>query len=120
MEMEQGVQGSHKLKEQLVSAQVLVHYNSELPLRLACDASAYGIGAVLSHTMPDGSERPIAYGSRTLTKGEQHYGQIEKEALSLIFAVKMFHQFLYERPFTMVTDHKPLTTIFGSKKGILV
>ena len=43
----------HKLKEQLVSAQVLVHYNSELPLRLACDASAYGIEAVLSHTVPD-------------------------------------------------------------------
>ena len=68
--------------------------------------------------MPDKSERPIAYGSRTLSKAEQHYSQIEKEALSLIFGVKKFHQFLYGRPFTMVTDHKPLTTIFRSKKGI--
>ena len=106
------------LKEQLVSAQVLVHYNSELPLRLACDASAYGIRAVLSHTMPGESERPISYGSKTLSKSEQHYSQIEKGAPSLIFGVRKFHQFLYGRPFTLVTDHKPLTTIFGSKKEI--
>ena len=73
MEMEQGVQGG---LSQLVSAQVLVHYHSELPLRLACDALAYGIAEVLSHTMPDGSERPISYWSRTLSKAEQHYSQI--------------------------------------------
>lgn len=37
----------------------LVHYNPELPLVLATDASPYGVGAVLSHVLPDGSERPI-------------------------------------------------------------
>ena len=60
-----------------------------LPLGLVCDVSAYGIGAILSHTMPNGSERPIAYGSRTLSKAEQHYSQIEKEALGLIFGVNV-------------------------------
>ena len=105
-------------KEKLVSADVLAHYDATLPLRLAADASAYGIGAVISHRMPDGAERPIAFASRTLSDAERNYSQVEKEALALIFGVKKFHNYLYGRPFVLVTDHKPLTTILGHKKGI--
>lgn len=39
-------------KQALISAPVLVHYNPEFPIRVAADASAYGIGAVLSHVLP--------------------------------------------------------------------
>ena len=53
-------------KELLISSNCLTHFNSELDISLACDASNYGLGAVLSHKFPDGSERPIAYVSRTL------------------------------------------------------
>lgn len=56
------------LKNALISAEVLCHYNLVLPLGLACDASAVGIGAVIFHTLSDGSEKPIAYASRTLSK----------------------------------------------------
>ena len=102
----------------MVSSKVLVHYNPSLPLRLAGDASAYGVGAVISHVMEDGSERPIAYASRSLSKSERNYAQVEKEALSLVFGVKKFHSYLYGRKFTLVTDHKPLTTILGPKNKV--
>ena len=105
-------------KMALSSASILVHYNPKLPLRLAADASAYGVGAVISHIYPSGEERPIAYASRTLTASEKNYSQLEKEALSLIFGVKKFHQYLYGRRFTLYTDHKPLTTILGPKRGV--
>ena len=55
-----------KSKELLTSADLLIHFDPDLPLVLACDASAYGIGTVLAYVMPDGTERPIAYASRTL------------------------------------------------------
>ena len=107
-----------QLKSHLASYKVLVHYDPSLPIKLDCDASAYGVGAVLSHVFPDGTERPISYASRTLTKSEKGYPQLEKEALSLIFGVKKFHLFLYGRQFVLVTDHKPLTTILGLKRGL--
>ena len=68
-----------KSKKLLSSSQLLVHFNPELEIILACDASDYGIGAVLSHCMPDGSEMPIGFVSRTLTKAEKNYSQLEKE-----------------------------------------
>jgi len=105
-------------KEALSSATVLAHYDPQLPLRLAADASSYGLGAVISHVFSDGSERPIAYASRSLTTSEKSYSQLEKEALSLVFGVRKFHQFLYGRKFTLYTDHKPLTSILGPKKGV--
>ena len=111
-------QAFHAVKQQLTSATVLTHYNPDLELRMAADASPYGVGAVLTHIMPDGAERPIAYASRTLTQSERNFAQLEREALVLIFGVKKFHQFLLGRPFILVTDHKPLLTILGPKKGV--
>ena len=50
-------------KEQLRSAQLLVHFDSQKKLVLPSDASDYGEGAVLYHRINDGTERPIGYKS---------------------------------------------------------
>lgn len=72
-------------KEQLQVLPLLVHYDLKKPLRLACDASPYGVGAVISHVTENGEERPITFASQTLTASEFNYPQIEKEALSIVF-----------------------------------
>ena len=50
---------------------------------------------MLSHVMKDKSERPIAYASRTLTVAENDYSQLDKEAIAIVFGVKIFHSYLY-------------------------
>lgn len=107
-----------KLKKMLSSTPVLVHYDPQLPVTLACDASGVGVGAVLSHVMPDGKEQPVAFASRSLSSAERNYSQLEREALGIIVGVTKFHQYLYGRKFTLVTDNRPLAVILGPKRGI--
>ena len=82
-------------KSQVTSADLLMHFDPDKKLILSCDASPYGVGVVLVHELEDGSDRPIAYVSRTLAPAERKYPQIEKEGLAVVFGVKKFHHALF-------------------------
>ncbi|XP_065225166.1 uncharacterized protein K02A2.6-like [Planococcus citri] len=101
-----------KLKEEIASDRVLCHYNPAKELILSTDASPFALGAVLSHRFAEG-ERPIAFVSRTLTETESRYSQLDKEALAIYWGMKKFFNYLYGRPFTLITDCKPLLSIFA-------
>ena len=105
-------------KELLQSSTLLVHYDPKRQLVLTCDASPFGVGAVLAHIMDDGSERPVGYASRSLFQAEKGYSQLDKEALAIVFGVTKFNSYLYGRPFTIYSDHKPLMYLFSEHKGI--
>ena len=80
-----------RLKQMLADKTRLVHFDPEKPIVLATDTSSYGIGAVISHVLPDGSEEPIAFASNTLSKAERGYAQVEKEGLSIRYRSSAEH-----------------------------
>ena len=109
---EQQQKAFKEVKSMLTSDCLLAHFDPTEDLILACDASPYGVGAVLSHRYSDGQERPIAFASRSLGAAEKKYSQLEKEGLAIVFGVKKFHMYLFGRHFEIVSDHKPLQHLF--------
>ena len=106
-----------EIKSMLQRAPVLAHYDVSKPLVISGDASPYGLGAVLSH-VEDEEEHPVAFASRKLSPAEKNYSQLDKEGLAIVFAVRKFHKYVYCRPVTIYTDHKPLLGLLGEDKVV--
>ena len=102
------------LKAKLTSPPILAYPHFTDPFIVSTDASDKAIGGVLSQ-LRDGHERVIAYWSRQLSKAERNYSTIEREALAAVGAIKEFYPYLYGFPFTLITDHNPLTSLKGIK-----
>jgi hypothetical protein len=104
-----------KLKQALISAPILQVPNFEKEFTLFTDASNFAIGAVLTQLGEDGTYMPIAYLSHQLNKTQQNWATIEKEAYSIVYALKKWRHYLYGRPFKIFSDHKPLKYIHSAQ-----
>ena len=88
--------------------------NPQAEHELHIDGCPVGLAATLTPRKPgEQCWRVVQYASRSLTDPEKRYNQIELEALAGDFGCKKFHLFLYGRPFKIVTDHKPLESVFN-------
>lgn len=97
----------NELKQRLISAPVLVSPDFKREFKIQCDASNFGLGAVLTQDFEDG-EKVIAFASRSLTNSERKYSATEKECLAIIFAVEKFRMYIEGTKFTVITDHYSL------------
>ena len=104
------------LKHTLTSAPILAHPDYSKEFILDTDASAVGIGAVLSQVQSDGNERPIAYASRTLSKPERCYCVTRRELLAVVTFIKHFRPYLLGKSFSLRTDHGSLTWLRNFKE----
>lgn len=102
-------------KKLLTNDPILQYPDFDKDFILTTDASNFAIGAVLSQGTI-GSDKPIAYASRTLNSSEINYSTIEKELLAIVWATKYFRPYLFGRKFKIVTDHKPLQWVMNLKE----
>ena len=98
------------LKDKLTSDTVMAYFDPSKVTELWVDAIPVGLAAILCQ-----ENKIVAYASRALSPVEQRYSQTERECLSIVYGVEHFHLFLFGKSFTLVTDHRPLTTIFGTQ-----
>ena len=97
------------LKQALCSDVVMLHHPDwSKPFLIQTDASAKGLGAVLSQIDPDGKECPVRYASRTLLPLESKWTTREQELIAVIWACETFHQYIWGQHFTIQTDHANL------------
>ncbi|XP_056152779.1 muscarinic acetylcholine receptor M3-like [Lampris incognitus] len=102
------------LRQALCSDSVLVTSDFALPFVVQTDASAIGVGAVLSQ-VKDGEEHPVTYVSRKFLPHERAYSTVEKEALAIKWAVEKLRYYLLGRRFDLVTDHSLLRWMAAAK-----
>ena len=92
---------------EISNVRALPYFNVNADTTLQTDASKKGLGACLIQ-----NGKVVCYASRALTKTEQNYQNLEREALGTIWGMEKFHYFLYGKEFTLETDQKPLVSIY--------
>ena len=97
-----------KLRDELINYPILAYPDFTQPFVLTTDASGTGLGAVLSQGHGK-QEKVVAFASRTLNKAERNYSATERECLGIVWATEHFEYYLLGAPFTICTDHDPLT-----------
>ena len=95
------------IKQLIANAALLTHFDPKKSITIETDASLKGLGAVLVH---DG--RTVRFVSKSLTKTEMDYSNIERDLLSVLFACEKLHIYIFGHTVNVHTDHKPLEAIF--------
>ena len=103
-----------ELKTRLVEAPVLSFPDFAKFFILETDASIKGLGDVLSQLQDDGLAHPVAYASRSLTKGEKGYAITELETLAVVWSITHFHAYLYGHDVTAYTDHSAVKAVLST------
>ncbi|CAF4952689.1 unnamed protein product [Pieris macdunnoughi] len=102
------------LKIRLSNLKTLGYYNPVGRTQIIADAFPVGLGAVLVQIDRHGP-RIIGFGNKSITDCEKRYCQTEKEALALVWAVEHFKIYLLGKEVELISDHKPLETIYGNR-----
>lgn len=102
-----------EVKKRLTTAPVLANPDFKKKFYLHCDASDYGIGAVLVQFDENGEERPIAFMSKKLNTSQRNYSVTERECLAAIEAIKRFRCYLELQDFEVITDHSSLKCLMS-------
>lgn len=103
------------LKQLMKTSMLNTFYKRDHETTLFADAGPEAAGAILAQKDNEGVQRVVACASRAFSGPERNYSQLEKEALACKWSVKRFDYYLAGSKFTLVTDHKPLETLFKSQ-----
>ncbi|CAI7731685.1 unnamed protein product [Closterium sp. NIES-53] len=112
-----GAQEDAALKDLLgavTTGPVLVLPRRNQPFVLYTDWSSLGIGAVPCQET-EREERVVAFASKSCSPTEANYSSYEGEGLAALWAVNQFRVYLQKSPFTLVTDHQPLTWLMKNQ-----
>ena len=97
----------NQVKQALCESATLAYFDTSKTSEILVDASPVGVAGLISQ-----EGKPVCYASRALSPVEQRYSQTEREALAIVWACEHFDIYIRGSQFKVITDHKPLTTIW--------
>ena len=106
-----------KINDEIKGVVELSHFKRNQEIRIICDASKKGLGAVLQKSQTNGEWRPICFASRFLTDFESKYSINELELLAIVWAVEHFRNYVYGVQFKIISDHKALMSVLKPNRG---
>jgi len=102
------------LKQSLIQPTLLQYPDFSKEFCIITDASKQACGAVLTQTY-DEIQLPVAYASRSFTKGESNKNTTEQELAAIHWAINYFRPYIYGKHFVVKTDHRPLIYLFSMR-----
>ena len=96
----------NNVKDRIYAQTTLSYHDLKKKTTIQVDASGCGLGATLLQ-----DDKPIAFASKTLSPAETRYANIEREMMTVVFACKRFHNYVFATRFIVQSDHKPLEMI---------
>ncbi len=98
----------------LGAAALLAHPQQDQELAVMVDASADHVGAALQQWRSAAADwQPVAFFSKKLEPAQKRYSAFDRELFACVAGIRHFHYILKGCPFTIYTDHKPLTFALG-------
>ena len=112
-----------KAKLIIKSDMCMQFYDETKPLYLKTDVSRVGLGAALVQTwegttcqkdmvLDNTILHPIAFARKSLRDTEFRHNNIERKVLGILHSLQKFHHYCFTRDVSVITDHKPLVSIF--------
>ena len=111
---EEGKHTFTMLKQALIEAPILQSLNWDLPFEIMCDASDYAVGAVLGQPL-DKKPTTLFYASKTLVEAQINYTSMEKELLTMVYALEKFRPYIFGSKIIIYTDHAALRYLLSKK-----
>lgn len=107
-----------KLRNVLINALVLLHFNTDYETRIETNAFDEVVSGVLSQKDKDDLWHPVAYFTKTIKPAENNYLIHNKELLAIIRAFEQWRAELKgaSKPTMIYSDHKALEYCMTTKK----
>ena len=96
------------------------YFNEKKYTAIYCDASSVGLSSILLQKDKNDNAHVISYLSCSLITTEQKYSQIEHESLSLVYACKRHHNYVFGRKFKMYSNNKALVKLLKQPSSKLL
>ncbi|KAI1507259.1 Dimer-Tnp-hAT dimerization containing protein [Pyrenophora tritici-repentis] len=110
-------QAFESIRELLVTAPILGHFDPERETLVEADSSGYATGGLLLQKDKDNNWQPVAYYSKKHSATEANYPIHDKELLAIVRCLEAWAPELHMvKKFTVLTDHKNLQYFYRERQ----